>query len=175
MAKMLAIWKRRFSQPLPCQNHIFTGADPPKSAWKTPRKCIARPPKSTFWAKHTSKEMKDDPRGAKKCVIWGGDFPRESVQNKLGRIFEPKVSPRRSRFAFGQLLAPLWNRLGATLGIMLEVVSEITLFCLHGSSFFESCYVFLGFYSIRGHSRNSNLTYIGALFSRFRSRFLLVF
>ena len=115
--------------------------------------------------------MKDDSRGANKCVIWGGGFPRESAQNTLGRIFEPKVSPRSSRFVFGPLLAPFWNHFGATFGFILEVVKRKTLFYLHGSSFFKSCYVLLGFYAFRGHSSNSSFTCMGALFSRFRLRF----
>ena len=74
-----------------------------------------------FGQRTPPKRRRMTPETPTKSVIWGGRFPRESVQNRLGRIFAPKVSPWSSMFSFEQLLAPFWNHFGATCGVLLDV------------------------------------------------------
>ena len=119
--------------------------------------------------------MKDDPRGAKNCVIWGGRFPRESVQNRLGRFFEPKVPPWSSGFAFGALLAPFWYHVGASFGVILEAFFEKRVVLPAWELVSKSCYVCLGFHACRRHPRNSSFTCMGTRFSSFRLIFKSVF
>ena len=131
--------------------------------------CKQTPNKINFLGKaHLQRDEGRLPGPQKMCIlVWAlppGKRPKQTWAHFRAQGLPTELQVRFST-NFGSILESFWSDFGFYFGGGLN---KKTLFYLHGSSFFKSCYVLLGFCAFRGHSRNSSFTCMGVLCSRFR-------
>ena len=123
VTKMPSIWKKGFSYPFICQNHIFTSSTPPDSVGNFPKAHYKQTHNTIcFMARHTCQEMKDDPE-AEHVVQFGAG-------SNTGRVHKQTRTRLRSQGLPMELPISFQNNFGTHVLVILGIIFKVFLRCV---------------------------------------------